>query len=197
MAAGGPADRPSDAASNPTTPTDTPPTTATWPLLDKAEKSPPEPDTAEAAPTWEPPPWGSKYRFVYVSRFGNCGSSLPPKATMRMQAAAYREFLDHLTMWPRARFDLRARCPAGPVSRPLRLVARPQDDQDARCGRHAPEWRSALPGATARVGSWRCLRDRRTTGIHRYALFVPSGVLSGSMTCKSRKREGEPATYGC
>lgn len=58
MAAGGPADRPSEAASNPTTPTDTPPTTATWPLLDKAEKSPPEPGTAEAASTWEPPPWG-------------------------------------------------------------------------------------------------------------------------------------------
>ena len=62
MAAERPADRPSDAASidasSPTTPTDTPPTTATWPLLDKAETSPPEPDTAEEAPTWEPPPWG-------------------------------------------------------------------------------------------------------------------------------------------
>jgi hypothetical protein len=62
MAADRPADRPSDAAStdasSPTTPTDTPPTTATWPLLDKAEKSPPEPDPAEETPTWEPPPWG-------------------------------------------------------------------------------------------------------------------------------------------
>jgi hypothetical protein len=55
------------------------------------------------------------------------------------------------TTWPRARFDRRARCTAGPVSRPMRLVARPQDDQDARCGQHAPEWPSALPGATARV----------------------------------------------
>jgi pimeloyl-ACP methyl ester carboxylesterase len=36
------------------------------------------------------------YRFVYVSRFGYLGSSLPPKATVRMQAAAYRELLDHL-----------------------------------------------------------------------------------------------------
>jgi hypothetical protein len=58
-----PADRPfSDAASTDasslTTPTDTPPTTATWPLLDKAEMSPPETGTAEEAPTWEPPPWG-------------------------------------------------------------------------------------------------------------------------------------------
>jgi hypothetical protein len=63
MAADRPADRPSDAAStdpsNPTTPTDTPPTTAIWPLLDKAEKSPPEPDTAEEAPTWEPAPWAA------------------------------------------------------------------------------------------------------------------------------------------
>jgi hypothetical protein len=61
MAADRPADWPSNAsidASNPTTSTDTPPTAATWPLLDKAEKSPPEPDTAEEAPTWEPPPWG-------------------------------------------------------------------------------------------------------------------------------------------
>jgi hypothetical protein len=66
-----PADWPSDAAStdasNPPTPADTPPTTATWPLLDKAEKSPQEPDTAEAAPTWEPPPWavpGEEARLV-------------------------------------------------------------------------------------------------------------------------------------
>ena len=61
-AAVAPADRPTDAAStdtsNATTPTDTPPTSATWPLLDKAEKSPPEPDTEEETPTWEPPPWG-------------------------------------------------------------------------------------------------------------------------------------------
>ena len=38
------------------------------------------------------------YRFVYVSRFGYLGSSLPPEATVRMQAAAYRELLDHLTI---------------------------------------------------------------------------------------------------
>jgi hypothetical protein len=104
--------------------------------------------------TWSESPaerFESSYRLIYVSRFGYLGSSLPPKATVRMQAAAYREFLDHLTMWPRARFDLRARCPAGPVSRPLRVVARPQDYQDARCCQHAPEWPSALPGATARV----------------------------------------------
>jgi hypothetical protein len=67
MEADRPADRPSDAAttdaSNPTTPADTPPTTATWPLLDNAEKSPtwePPPwgASAKEAPTWEPPPWG-------------------------------------------------------------------------------------------------------------------------------------------
>jgi pimeloyl-ACP methyl ester carboxylesterase len=36
------------------------------------------------------------YRFICVSRFGYLGSSLPPKATVRMQAAAYEKLLDHL-----------------------------------------------------------------------------------------------------
>jgi pimeloyl-ACP methyl ester carboxylesterase len=36
------------------------------------------------------------YRFIYVSRFGYLDSTLPPNGTVRMQAAAYRELLDHL-----------------------------------------------------------------------------------------------------
>lgn len=38
------------------------------------------------------------YRFIYVSRFGYLGSSVPPEATVSMQAAAYRELLDHLSI---------------------------------------------------------------------------------------------------
>lgn len=37
-----------------------------------------------------------EYRFIYVSRFGYLDSALPRHATVRMQAAAYRELLDHL-----------------------------------------------------------------------------------------------------
>ena len=37
-----------------------------------------------------------RYRFVYVSRFGYLDSSLPANATPRLQAAAYKELLDHL-----------------------------------------------------------------------------------------------------
>ena len=37
-----------------------------------------------------------RYRFVYVSRFGYLKSSLPDDATPRLQAAAYKELLDHL-----------------------------------------------------------------------------------------------------
>jgi pimeloyl-ACP methyl ester carboxylesterase len=37
-----------------------------------------------------------RYRFVYVSRFGYLKSSLPDGATPRLQAAAYRDLLDHL-----------------------------------------------------------------------------------------------------
>ena len=121
---------------------------------------------------------------------GDLGCSLPPKAPVRIQAAAYREFLDHLTMWPRARFDLRARCPAGPVSRPLRLVARPQDDQDSRYCQHAPEWPSALRGATARVlGRALGIAGRPVSTGMRSSCCLAS--FSGSMTRKSRKREGE------
>jgi 2-hydroxy-6-oxonona-2,4-dienedioate hydrolase len=36
------------------------------------------------------------YRFLYVSRFGYLNSSLPTDATPRLQAAAYRDLLDHL-----------------------------------------------------------------------------------------------------
>lgn len=36
------------------------------------------------------------YRFIYVSRFGYLESALPQHATVRMQAAAYRQLLDHL-----------------------------------------------------------------------------------------------------
>jgi pimeloyl-ACP methyl ester carboxylesterase len=37
-----------------------------------------------------------RYRFVYVSRFGYLKSSLPDDATPRLQAAAYKDLLDHL-----------------------------------------------------------------------------------------------------
>jgi pimeloyl-ACP methyl ester carboxylesterase len=37
-----------------------------------------------------------RYRFVYVSRFGYLKSSLPDGATPRLQAAAYKDLLDHL-----------------------------------------------------------------------------------------------------
>ena len=37
-----------------------------------------------------------RYRFVYVSRFGYLKSSLPDRATPRLQAAAYKDLLDHL-----------------------------------------------------------------------------------------------------
>jgi pimeloyl-ACP methyl ester carboxylesterase len=40
--------------------------------------------------------FGQVYRFLYVSRFGYLKSSLPEGATARMQAAAYKELLDHL-----------------------------------------------------------------------------------------------------
>jgi pimeloyl-ACP methyl ester carboxylesterase len=36
------------------------------------------------------------HRFIYVSRFGYLQSAMPHDATVRMQAAAYRELLDHL-----------------------------------------------------------------------------------------------------
>lgn len=36
------------------------------------------------------------YRFLYVSRFGYLRSALPAGATARLQAAAYRDLLDHL-----------------------------------------------------------------------------------------------------
>lgn len=36
------------------------------------------------------------YRFLYVSRFGYLKSSLPKGASARLQAAAYKELLDHL-----------------------------------------------------------------------------------------------------
>ena len=37
-----------------------------------------------------------RYRFVYLSRFGYLKSSPPQNATPRLQAAAYKELLDHL-----------------------------------------------------------------------------------------------------
>lgn len=40
--------------------------------------------------------FGKGYRFVYVSRFGYLKSALPAKASARLQAAAYKELLDHL-----------------------------------------------------------------------------------------------------
>lgn len=36
------------------------------------------------------------YRFIYLSRFGYLDSALPRRATVRMQAAAYRQLLDRL-----------------------------------------------------------------------------------------------------
>jgi pimeloyl-ACP methyl ester carboxylesterase len=39
---------------------------------------------------------GAGYRFLYVSRFGYLRSALPEQATARLQAAAYKELLDHL-----------------------------------------------------------------------------------------------------
>jgi len=39
---------------------------------------------------------GEGYRFLYVSRFGYLRSSMPAHASARLQAAAYRELLDHL-----------------------------------------------------------------------------------------------------
>jgi pimeloyl-ACP methyl ester carboxylesterase len=52
-------------------------------------------DQAEAMVTqWRMLP--DDYRFVYVSRFGYLESSVPDDATSRLQAAAYRELLDHL-----------------------------------------------------------------------------------------------------
>ncbi|MGA8247750.1 MAG: alpha/beta hydrolase [Nocardioides sp.] len=39
---------------------------------------------------------GPDHRFVHVSRFGYLRSTIPPGATVRMQAQAYRELLDHL-----------------------------------------------------------------------------------------------------
>lgn len=38
----------------------------------------------------------ARYRFVYLSRFGYLKSSLPDAATPRLQAAAYKDLLDHL-----------------------------------------------------------------------------------------------------
>lgn len=40
--------------------------------------------------------FGKGYRFLYVSRFGYLKSSMPARASARMQAAAYKELLDHL-----------------------------------------------------------------------------------------------------
>jgi hypothetical protein len=95
MAADRPADRPSDAASSdansPTTPTDTPPTTATWPLLDKAEKSPPEPDTAEEAPTWEPPPWGVPAKEARLLGWAEWAASTTFSSTGLMSGYDQRE----------------------------------------------------------------------------------------------------------
>jgi hypothetical protein len=95
MEADRPADRPSDAAStdasNPTTPTDTPPTTATWPLLDKAEKSPPEPDTAEETPTWEPPPWGAPAQEARLVEWAAWAASTTFPSTGLASAYGIRE----------------------------------------------------------------------------------------------------------
>ena len=40
--------------------------------------------------------FGNGYRFLYVSRFGYLKSALPKDASARLQAAAYKELLDHL-----------------------------------------------------------------------------------------------------
>jgi pimeloyl-ACP methyl ester carboxylesterase len=39
---------------------------------------------------------GAGYRFLYVSRFGYLRSAVPKQATARLQAATYKELLDHL-----------------------------------------------------------------------------------------------------
>jgi pimeloyl-ACP methyl ester carboxylesterase len=39
---------------------------------------------------------GEQHRYVYVSRFGYLGSSVPEAPTARLQAAAYKDLLDHL-----------------------------------------------------------------------------------------------------
>jgi pimeloyl-ACP methyl ester carboxylesterase len=52
-------------------------------------------DQAESLVTqWRMLP--NEYRFIYVSRFGYLESSVPEGASTRLQAAAYRELLDHL-----------------------------------------------------------------------------------------------------
>lgn len=40
--------------------------------------------------------FGQGYRFVYVSRFGYLKSPLPKDASARLQAAAYKDLLDHI-----------------------------------------------------------------------------------------------------
>jgi pimeloyl-ACP methyl ester carboxylesterase len=40
--------------------------------------------------------FGTDHRFLYVSRFGYLKSSLPEDASARLQAAAYKDLLDHL-----------------------------------------------------------------------------------------------------
>lgn len=40
--------------------------------------------------------FGADHRFLYVSRFGYLKSSLPEDASARLQAAAYKDLLDHL-----------------------------------------------------------------------------------------------------
>jgi len=40
--------------------------------------------------------FGKGYRFLFVSRFGYLKSSMPPHASARLQAAAYKELLDYL-----------------------------------------------------------------------------------------------------
>jgi hypothetical protein len=64
-------------------------------------------------------------------------------------------------------------------------------DQRGRCcGQHARGSPSALRDATASVlGDALGIAGRQV--FHRYALFVPSGVLSGSMACVLGQREGE------
>lgn len=42
--------------------------------------------------------FGKEYRFLYVSRFGYLRSSLPKNASAEIQAAAYKELLDHLSI---------------------------------------------------------------------------------------------------
>ena len=40
--------------------------------------------------------FGTDHRFLYVSRFGYLKSSVPENASARLQAAAYKDLLDHL-----------------------------------------------------------------------------------------------------